>query len=795
MITVNLTCVGFMDSDPAPDNSVRVELAVTPRFFIPPPTRPAEPDRRDADLSFYADYGQSIKLTASAVTDPRGRVQVRFDAADAWLQVGRRTHPTLGRARDVVGMVTTRVNIASMDLFSGHRVVLARSPQATVDATVIVDPAKVIIGRTTAVTARVLCWLHAATHPDFRFTLLRRGGGADDYRGIPIPNGSVKVTTIAYRDLTPDTTYTVSLIAQSLTTLVEQELACGQFRTRPRVPRKWTVDFASCHLPTSTTSLRPWTLQANREPADLLLLLGDQIYGDAVPDLTPSSLSWLRRYALRYEQLWAYRPMRQVLRRTPTVAIFDDHEVVDDWGVASVNEIGSDRLDGALAAYDRFQGSLNPPGRPAGQFDFGFADGRLAVYALDERSQRGTGAANNVEGSIAGASDNVLGSEQLRRFRRWCRSPEALDADVVLLASSVPLAYLPTAQLEDLAGEAAVGIGTLLGATVGVIVAGPAGAVVGGLVGAAGAAIIYDEKTEDIRDPDLQDQWVHERNQAGLSSLLDELFDLAADLHGDPPGRRPRAVFVLSGDVHVGGVHLIRSDRTRDGHDHRRNRLIYQLTSSPVSHDPPDSAPLRAIVNSIGTEVDLRGAEFLTEHPDRTGGLIGTGRFVLDSELDGFYAAEYLGALHDQNVGRLVVENLGGRRYRFQSSIDGRTDSLVTMFDLDLDASPVRPMDLIGQVLQQEGTPTQLRVNDVGGGFGPPSDHLDAEVVVMLDTAPGRAFGLQLRDDAAGPGHRGMFDRLRDAFNRSERVRLDYLRTGPRNGTVIRVITTDANRA
>jgi len=80
-----------------------------------------------------------------------------------------------------------------------------------------------------------------------------------------------------------------------------------------------------------------------------------------------------------------------------------------------------------------------------------------------------------------------------------------------------------------------------------------------------------------------------------------------------------------------------------------------------------------------------------------------------------------------------------------------------------------------------------LRVHDVGGGFGPPSDFLDVEVVVQLDTEPGRSFGFQLRDNGSEAAHKGMLDALRTAFAHNHPVRLDYRRTGIDNGVLIRV--------
>ncbi|HYU85589.1 MAG TPA: hypothetical protein VEK80_12370, partial [Kribbellaceae bacterium] len=90
-------------------------------------------------------------------------------------------------------------------------------------------------------------------------------------------------------------------------------------------------------------------------------------------------------------------------------------------------------------------------------------------------------------------------------------------------------------------------------------------------------------------------------------------------------------------------------------------------------------------------------------------------------------------------------------------------------------------------VLKATGRISFLRVHDVGTRFGPPSDQLDVEVVVQVDTEPGRSFGFQLRADGNEPARKGMLDTLRTAFNRNRLVRLDYRRTGLDNGVLIRV--------
>ncbi|MGH8594417.1 MAG: hypothetical protein ACREV3_11325 [Gammaproteobacteria bacterium] len=94
----------------------------------------------------------------------------------------------------------------------------------------------------------------------------------------------------------------------------------------------------------------------------------------------------------------------------------------------------------------------------------------------------------------------------------------------------------------------------------------------------------------------------------------------------------------------------------------------------------------------------------------------------------------------------------------------------------------------IGSLLGAEGKVTLLRVHDVGTGFGPPTDFIDVEVVITLDSQPGKAFGFQLRTDANRDARRDMLNLLRDAFNQDRRVRIDYFRTGVRNGRIIRVV-------
>jgi hypothetical protein len=103
---------------------------------------------------------------------------------------------------------------------------------------------------------------------------------------------------------------------------------------------------------------------------------------------------------------------------------------------------------------------------------------------------------------------------------------------------------------------------------------------------------------------------------------------------------------------------------------------------------------------------------------------------------------------------------------------------------LSIVSTPFARADL----LESKGRITFLRVHDVGTGFGPPSDFLDVEVVIQLDSEPGKSFGFQLRNDTNLAVRQGMLDILRDAFANNFPVLIDYNVTPPKvNGVIFRV--------
>jgi hypothetical protein len=97
----------------------------------------------------------------------------------------------------------------------------------------------------------------------------------------------------------------------------------------------------------------------------------------------------------------------------------------------------------------------------------------------------------------------------------------------------------------------------------------------------------------------------------------------------------------------------------------------------------------------------------------------------------------------------------------------------------------------IGSLQAAEGRLTLLRVHEVGSGYGPPDDQLDAEVIVWLDSQPEKAFGFQLRKDDARAAAEGELGLLRDAFDRDAPVHIEFIRTGCRTAQIIRVVERD----
>jgi len=117
---------------------------------------------------------------------------------------------------------------------------------------------------------------------------------------------------------------------------------------------------------------------------DALLLLGDQVYADEVSPATREFIESRRsveeppgeeiadfeEYTRLYRESWSDPDIRWLFSTVPTVMIFDDHDVNDDWNISAewVDEMRQARwwdarITGAFMSYWLYQhlGNLSPP--------------------------------------------------------------------------------------------------------------------------------------------------------------------------------------------------------------------------------------------------------------------------------------------------------------------------------------------------------------------------------------------------------------------------------------------------
>jgi hypothetical protein len=222
-------------------------------------------------------------------------------------------------------------------------------------------------------------------------------------------------------------------------------------------------------------------------------------------------------------------------------------------------------------------------------------------------------------------------------------------------------------------------------------------ALAGAAYGYYKANTLLDEKgLNDLTDRDLADMWTLGPNQKDLVFLLDLLYGLANDVQADGrPGNRPRAVFLLGGDVHMGVLHMIRSFRD----DHQRNPFILQAIASPISQQPADDVLLQRVVANIhsGDNVELLkllASKFDPEELVRqTFGEAEDAAFVLDDQEGRNYVAAFITFLAERNFGSVSVERVAGRQrcYRFSFKLEGANNTRSCSFLLDLNAPRIQP--------------------------------------------------------------------------------------------------------
>ena len=232
----------------------------------------------------------------------------------------------------------------------------------------------------------------------------------------------------------------------------------GRFETAPAEgPRgRFAFAFMSCHQPfRSDGSVHPASARMLEvlEPAlasrgvKYVLLIGDQMYADAPrassllraghkPPLLKASVAEIRAcYQARYREYWALPAMRRLQARWPTWCMWDDHEIVNDWGATPVHRQRAWRrvFEGARLAFIDYQVSrtMSPGAAWPVAFDQAFVWGSAATFLMDVSSQR----------TSDGRTAQVYGPDQLAALMAFLREQRARP--VVFVVIPVPLVFLP----------------------------------------------------------------------------------------------------------------------------------------------------------------------------------------------------------------------------------------------------------------------------------------------------------------------------------------------------------------
>ena len=351
-------------------------------------------------------------------------------------------------------------------------------------------------------------------------------------------------------------------------------------------------------------------------PYDLMLLGGDQVYSDSMWEELPELQAWAqlpiedrasqeatptlksaidRFYCELYIKRWSQPEPAAMLARIPSIMMWDDHDIIDGWGsyedVLQVCDVYQTLFSAAREYFSLYQLHTDPadthPLSLTGQqhFTLGCRIGPVTILALDMRSER--------------SDDQVISLESWRAIYTWL---EALPArgnndrvDHLLLMSSIPVVHPDFALLEQ-------ALGLFPG-------------------------------SQELED-DLRDHWTSVPHRQERLRLIHRLLDLSV--------QKKCRVTLLSGDVHVGAVGVVRSDRT-DKSD-TGTRVLNQLTSSGIVHPAPPGMVLFFLENFVGKSLsDDRGIESeMIELPGTRHHYIGARNWLaLEPTDDGRYWANW----------------------------------------------------------------------------------------------------------------------------------------------------------
>ena len=229
----------------------------------------------------------------------------------------------------------------------------------------------------------------------------------------------------------------------------------GRFAPTPGATASVTFGFGSCHRPFTIRDGRIVTrpnagiypamrAELARNDARFLLLVGDQFYADELRSMSvyddlpgdeehPPPLDVaLAAYRRLCRGFFAERGMRALRESFPTYCMWDDHDIVNNWGSTGPKSPLDRRLfEAADRTYREYQAPRNPAPLPAKPpYPWLMLHGDIAVLALDTR-----GARDDTTGTMLGAAQLAWAREQLS-------GAGLRDARTLFIVSSVPVVHV-----------------------------------------------------------------------------------------------------------------------------------------------------------------------------------------------------------------------------------------------------------------------------------------------------------------------------------------------------------------
>lgn len=253
------------------------------------------------------------------------------------------------------------------------------------------------------------------------------------------------------------------------------------------------------------------TEELQRENARFMLFGGDQIYSDEVPaisvrtdlvqdpDNPPPLDEVIDAYRRIYRGYYAHHGYRTLREQLPTLSIWDDHDIFDNWG-SRLHETALDKqmFRAATHTYLEYQHLRNPgTSTSPPPFHFSFQYGDIGFFVLDVRGERDY------------VHNCILGKEQWDALDAFLESSQAQSIKTLFIVSTIPVAH--TARWMGLA---------------------------------------FSNRDWRVADA-VRDRWTSSRFLHQRGRLLDRLFAWQTDASR-------RQVAILSGDVHLASAVTIR---------------------------------------------------------------------------------------------------------------------------------------------------------------------------------------------------------------------------------------------